>query len=96
MNQSKIAFLGTGLMGAPMCRCLLKAGFELTVWNRSAAKAEPLQANGATLAATPADAVADAVVVITMLSDGPAVAEVMFEQGVAAAIAEGATRIDMS
>jgi len=79
-----------------MCRCLLKAGFELTVWNRSAAKAEPLQANGATLAATPADAVADAVVVITMLSDGPAVAEMMFEQGVAAAIAEGATRIDMS
>ena len=55
-----------------------------------------MQANGATLAATPADAVADAVVVITMLSDGPAVAEVMFEQGVAAAIAEGATRIDMS
>ncbi len=96
MTQSKIAFLGTGLMGAPMCRCLLKAGFELTVWNRSAAKAEALQANGATLAATPADAVADAVVVITMLSDGPAVAEVMFEQGVAAAIAEGATRIDMS
>ncbi|MBL67636.1 MAG: 2-hydroxy-3-oxopropionate reductase, partial [Verrucomicrobiales bacterium] len=96
MTQSKIAFLGTGLMGAPMCRCLLKAGFELTVWNRSAAKAEPLKANGATLAATPADAVADAEVVITMLSDGPAVAEVMFEQGVAAAIAEGATRIDMS
>ena len=96
MTQSKIAFLGTGLMGAPMCRCLLKACFALTVWNRSAAKAEALQANGATLAATPADAVADAVVVITMLSDGPAVAEVMFEQGVAAAIAEGATRIDMS
>ena len=97
MNEiSKIAFLGTGLMGAPMCRCLLKAGFELTVWNRSAAKAEALRTEGATVAATPAEAAAGAEVVITMLSDGPAVAEVMFEQGVAKAIAEGATRIDMS
>jgi len=97
MNEiSKIAFLGTGLMGAPMCRCLLKAGFELTVWNRSAAKAEALRTEGATVAATPTEAAAGAEVVITMLSDGPAVAEVMFEQGVAKAIAEGATRIDMS
>jgi 2-hydroxy-3-oxopropionate reductase len=97
MNEiSKIAFLGTGLMGAPMCRCLLKAGFELTVWNRSAAKAEALRTEGATVAATPAEAAAGAEVVITMLSDGPAVAEVMFEQGVAKAIAAGATRIDMS
>jgi 2-hydroxy-3-oxopropionate reductase len=97
MNEiSKIAFLGTGLMGAPMCRCLLKAGFELTVWNRSAAKAEALRTEGATVAATPAEAAAGAEVVITMLSDGPAVAEVMFEQGVAKAIVEGATRIDMS
>ena len=97
MNEiSKIAFLGTGLMGAPMCRCLLKAGFELTVWNRSAAKAEALRTEGATVAATSAEAAAGAEVVITMLSDGPAVAEVMFEQGVAKAIAAGATRIDMS
>ena len=96
LSSPKIAFLGTGLMGAPMCRCLLQAGFELTVWNRSAAKAEALQSDGAIVACTPAEAVAGADVVITMLSDGPAVAEVMFEQGVAEAIAEGATRIDMS
>ena len=97
MNEiSKIAFLGTGLMGAPMCCCLLKAGFELTVWNRSAAKAEALRTEGATVAATPAEAAAGAEVVITMLSDGPAVAEVMFEQSVVEAIADGATRIDMS
>ena len=42
-SKPKIAFLGTGLMGAPMCRCLLQAGFKLTVWNRSIAKAEALE-----------------------------------------------------
>ena len=95
-SKPKIAFLGTGLMGAPMCCCLLKAGFELTVWNRTASKAEALHADGATVAAAPEKAVAGAEVVITMLSDGPAVADVMFDEGAAAAIAEGATRIDMS
>ncbi|MCH2388938.1 MAG: NAD(P)-binding domain-containing protein, partial [Opitutales bacterium] len=94
--KPKIAFLGTGLMGAPMCRCLLKAGFELSVWNRSIVKAEALQADGATLAETPIAAVKGAEVVITMLSDGPAVSDLMFDQGMAEAIAEGATRIDMS
>jgi len=95
-SNPKIAFLGTGLMGAPMCRCLLKAGFELTVWNRTTSKAETLRADGATVAAAPEKAVAGAEVVITMLSDGPAVSDVMFEQGAAVAITEGATRIDMS
>ena len=57
-------FFGTGLMGAPMC-CLLKAGFELSVWNRSIVKAEALQADGATLADTPITAVKSADVVIT-------------------------------
>ena len=94
--KPKIAFLGTGLMGAPMCRCLLKAGLELSVWNRSIVKAEALQADGATLAETPIAAVKGAEVVITMLSDGTAVSDLMFDQGVAEAIAEGATRIDMS
>jgi len=95
-SKPKIAFLGTGLMGAPMCRCLLKADFELTVWNRTASKAEALHADGATVAAAPEKAVTGAEVVITMLSDGPAVSDVMFDEGAAAAIAEGATRIDMS
>ena len=94
--KPKIAFLGTGLMGAPMCRCLLKAGFELSVWNRSIVKAEALQVDGATLAETPIAAVKGAEIVITMLSDGPAVSDLMFDQGVAEAITEGATRIDMS
>jgi 2-hydroxy-3-oxopropionate reductase len=97
MNPSpSIAFLGTGLMGAPMCQNLLSAGLPLTVWNRSLAKAEPLAKRGAVVADSPQSAVADADVVITMLSDGPAVAAVMFEQGAADAIREGATHIDMS
>ena len=96
MNPSpSIAFLGTGLMGAPMCQNLLSAGLPLTVWNRSLAKAEPLAKRGAVVADSPQSAVADADVVITMLSDGPAVSAVMFEQGAADAIREGATRIDM-
>ena len=91
-----IAFLGTGLMGAPMCQNLLSAGLPLTVWNRSLTKAEPLAKRGAVVADSPQSAVTDADVVITMLSDGPAVAAVMFEQGAADAIREGATHIDMS
>jgi 2-hydroxy-3-oxopropionate reductase len=91
-----IAFLGTGLMGAPMCQNLLSAGLPLTVWNRSLAKTEPLAKRGAVVADSPQSAVADADVVITMLSDGPAVSAVMFEQGAADAIREGATHIDMS
>ena len=97
MNPSpSIAFLGTGLMGAPMCQNLLSAGLPLTVWNRSLAKAEPLAKRGAAVADSPQSAVADADVVITMLSDGPAVSAVMFKQGAADAIREGATHIDMS
>ena len=97
MNPSpSIAFLGTGLMGAPMCQNLLSAGLPLTVWNRSLAKAEPLAKRGAVVADSPQSAVTDADVVITMLSDGPAVSAVMFEQGAADAIREGATHIDMS
>lgn len=97
MNPSpSIAFLGTGLMGAPMCQNLLSAGLPLTVWNRSQAKAEPLAKRGAVVADSPQSAVADADAVITMLSDGSAVSAVMFEQGAADAIREGATHIDMS
>ena len=91
----RIAFLGTGLMGAPMCQNLLSAGLPLTVWNRSLVKAEPLAQRGAIVADSPQSAASDADVVITMLSDGPAVSEVMFEQGAVDAIREGATRIDM-
>ena len=92
----QIAFLGTGLMGAPMTRRLLAAGFAVTVWNRDASKAEPLAAAGAQLANSPAAAVKDADVVFTMLSDGPAVEDVLFVKGAANALKKGAVVIDTS
>ncbi|HEY6887700.1 MAG TPA: NAD(P)-dependent oxidoreductase [Solirubrobacter sp.] len=72
--MSTVAVLGTGIMGAPMARHLAGAGHEVRAWNRTREKAEGL---GATVAASPAEAVAGADVVVTMLSDGPTVASVM-------------------
>jgi 2-hydroxy-3-oxopropionate reductase len=95
-QQRAIAFLGTGLMGAPMVRRLLDAGFAVTAWNRDIAKAEALRADGAYVAATPVAAVQGASVVFTMLSDGNAVGDVLFSQGVAQAIAPGSVVIDCS
>lgn len=69
-----VAVLGTGVMGAPMARRLAQAGFDVRVWNRTAAAAEAV---GAEVAESPAAVVAGADVVITMLSDGPIVDEVM-------------------
>ncbi|WP_307872612.1 NAD(P)-dependent oxidoreductase [Paractinoplanes ovalisporus] len=74
-----VGLLGTGIMGAAMARNLLKAGHAVRVWNRSADKAAPLAEDGAEVAGTPADAVRDADVVITMLYDGEAVRQVMDE-----------------
>lgn len=71
-----VALLGTGTMGAGMARNIVRGGHGLRVWNRTRAKAEGL---GADVAATPAEAVADAGVAITMLADGPAVEAVMGE-----------------
>lgn len=64
-------------MGAAMARNLVRAGHEVRVWNRSRAKAEPLAADGALVADTPAEAVAGAEVVLTMLHDGAAVRDVI-------------------
>ncbi|WP_055682337.1 NAD(P)-dependent oxidoreductase [Jannaschia rubra] len=71
-RMTSLALLGTGLMGGPMARNLLAAGHDLTVWNRSRDKAAPLADAGATVADTPAEAVAGVDIVISMLSDGPA------------------------
>lgn len=95
MSQLRdVALLGTGLMGAPMARNLLKAGHKLTVWNRTRAKAVPLGEQGAGVAATASDAVRGAEVVITMLADGFATREVIDE--VADALVPGMIWIDMS
>ncbi|MGV3551093.1 NAD(P)-dependent oxidoreductase [Rhizobium sp.] len=90
-----IAFLGTGLMGAPMVRNLLKAGFAVTVWNRSIDKAEALVPDGAKVAGSASDAAAAADIAIAMVSDGPTV-RALLEGGVAEAMKPGAIFIDMS
>jgi 2-hydroxy-3-oxopropionate reductase len=77
IDTIKIAFLGIGLMGKPMVMRLLAANYHLCVWNRNPDKAAPLQAAGAVLAASVAQAVQNADVVISMLSDGEAVQQVM-------------------
>jgi 2-hydroxy-3-oxopropionate reductase len=79
-----------------MARCLLKAGFPLTVWNRTPAKAEALRADGAAVAPDPAACAAASDVLITMLADGATVASVLFEQGAAEALAPGSAVVDMS
>jgi 3-hydroxyisobutyrate dehydrogenase len=73
----RVAVLGTGIMGSGMGRSLLRSGLDVTVWNRHHDRAAPLAADGAHVAATAAEAVADADAVITMLWDGNSVAEVM-------------------
>jgi len=73
----RVAVLGTGIMGSGMARSLLRSGLDVTVWNRHPGRAAALAADGAHVAGTAAEAVADADAVITMLWDGNSVAEVM-------------------
>jgi len=94
MAKAKIAVLGTGLMGGPMARNLLKAGYPVTVWNRSIAKAEALAGDGAVVAGSAEAAVADADYVITMLSDGTATGAMVRALG--GALKPGAVWLDMS
>ena len=74
----KIAFLGIGLMGKLMAERLLEKGYDVTVWNRTAAKAESLKSKGAKIASKPSVAVHESELIITMLSDFIAVSNVLF------------------
>lgn len=99
MTTLNMAWLGCGLMGAPMVRRLLGAGFAVTVWNRTASKAQALQAAGARPADTPAQAVAQADLVFTMLEHGGVVEQVLFGAtagSACAALRPGTLVIDMS
>ncbi|RFA22804.1 NAD(P)-dependent oxidoreductase [Subtercola boreus] len=74
-SSMHVAVLGTGTMGAGVARSLLRAGIEVTAWNRHRERAEPLAADGATVTGTAAEAVSGADVVLTVLFDEEAVAE---------------------
>jgi len=93
--MDRVAFLGIGIMGVRQAANLLRAGFPLTAYSRTAAKAAPLVALGAKLAATPAEAVRDADVVITMVGAPKDVEEIYFRHVLGAA-KPGALLIDMT
>jgi 2-hydroxy-3-oxopropionate reductase len=95
MNK-KIAFIGIGLMGLPMSKNILKAGYNLKVFNRSKNKAEPLKEFGAEISSSIKDVVKDSDVVITMLTDDTAVDDVMNSSDFLENLKLGGTVIDMS
>src|ERR1700741_5247445 len=75
MKMARIGFLGLGDMGTPMARRLLRAGYDMTVWNRSAGRSLVLVQEGATLASSPAQVATRSDFVITMLSPPDALEE---------------------
>jgi len=96
-TMSKVGFIGMGIMGQPMAANLLKAGFLLTVFNRTVSKCEPMAALGATIARSPRELAERSDVVIVMVADTPDVEHVLFsEAGVWRGVKQGMIVIDMS
>jgi 3-hydroxyisobutyrate dehydrogenase len=97
IDMTAVAVLGMGTMGRSIALRLLAAGHDVTVWNRSQVRTEPVVAAGAKAADTPAEAVRDAEIVITMLTDAGAVeAVVLGPDGAAGAMPAGACLVEMS
>jgi 3-hydroxyisobutyrate dehydrogenase len=96
-DQTRVAFLGLGTMGEAMAGNLARAGFAVTGWNRTAGRAAALGQDGVAMAATAADAVADADIVVICVSDTPDVEAVLFgPDGVVAGARPGTLIIDCS
>ena len=91
----KIAFLGTGLMGGPMVKNLASAGYEITAWNRTSSKAEFLLQFGVDVKGLAADAVKNADVVVSMLSNGDASAQMQGDKDLQISLSSNATWIEM-
>jgi 3-hydroxyisobutyrate dehydrogenase len=95
--KTSVGFIGLGLMGRPMAANLLKAGYELTVWNRTASRADALMAQGARRAGSPREVAAASEVVITIVSDPPALESVLWgETGVFAGLRKGSVLVESS
>jgi 2-hydroxy-3-oxopropionate reductase len=93
----KVGFIGLGIMGKPMCKNLLKAGYQLVVFNRSKGSVDELVAAGAEAALSPKAVAEQSDVIITMLPNSPQVKEVILgESGVIEGARQGAVVIDMS
>lgn len=97
MEKPRIGFIGLGIMGRPMCANLLKAGYSLTVWNRSRPGIDEVVSYGAQEGASPADVAARSDVIITMVTDSPDVRQVVLgPNGIVEGARPGSVVIDMS
>jgi 2-hydroxy-3-oxopropionate reductase len=95
--MERIGFVGTGIMGAPMARNAMKAGFAVTVTNRTIARAEPLAKDGATVVKTPREVAERSDIVVTMVPNTPHVDHAVFgPDGIAAGARDGLLLVDMS
>ena len=93
----RVGFIGLGIMGLPMAGNILKAGFPVTVWNRTASRAEPLAQAGAQVAASPREVAAQSDIIITMVTASEDVRQVTLgEDGVIHGAPRGAVVVDMS
>jgi 3-hydroxyisobutyrate dehydrogenase len=96
-RRTKVGFIGLGLMGAPMAANLVRAGFTVQVWNRTPEKCQPLVAEGAIQAPSPAAAARGADVVIVMVADDAALDQVLFaEEGLSRGMKRGAILVNSS
>ncbi|MBZ5643140.1 MAG: NAD(P)-dependent oxidoreductase [Acidobacteriia bacterium] len=95
--KPSVGLIGLGLMGRPMATNLLKAGHEVTVWNRTASRADELVSQGAKRAATPRALAAASDVTLTIVSDPPALESVLWgDEGVFSGIRKGSALIESS
>ena len=100
-SKAKVGLIGLGLMGQPIGMNLLKAGHTLTVWNRTSSRADSLVALGAKLATSPKEVAAASDVLLTIVSDPPALESILWgadgkESGALAGLKPGSTYIDSS
>jgi 3-hydroxyisobutyrate dehydrogenase len=97
MSNQKIGFVGLGVMGAGMASRLAESGYDVTVYNRTRSKAEPVAELGARIADSPADAAREAEVVMISLADQNVVEKIVFgDEGVASSLRPGSYLVDMS
>lgn len=94
--MASIAFLGLGIMGAPMAVNLVRAGFTVVGWNRTASKGDPVIKAGGKIAKSPSEAVKGADYILSILDSGPVVREVFFDSGASDHMKRGAVFIDMA
>ena len=97
MPLPKIGFIGLGIMGRPMAKNLIDAGYSLTVWNRSQASIDILVGHGAKAGSSPADVASQSEIIITMVTDSPDVEQVTLgPAGIIEGAKSGSVQVDMT